>query len=413
MKKLLLSSVAALACATSAAHAESITVLVEGGGLQLQQAMAEQFTAETGIEVNFVEVPYQGVFDRLSAEIASGTSSFDVATIDVVWNAAFADHVEDLSDLYTDAVRADLPQALINDANVGGRMIGMPTWANAEIVFYRKDLFENEENKAAFLAEYGYELAPPATWQQWRDIAKFFTRDGMYGTSVNGLNPEEWMAHVLQAGSPGVILDDEGNVILDNAAHQAALEFYRAPLCEDGSVPENALEIGWGEAQNLFYQGQTAMMKFWAHAHKLTPEDSQVAGLVGVAPMLAGEAGIAGIPGPWYNVIPSTSQHKDAARQFVAYAIAHNAMGIEAPLGLAATNSAYESYMGQAGYEHFGPLMATLSAPATQGRPIHPDYQELVDEAVMPAFQGALECEDNVGELLAEAAATAREILGQ
>ncbi len=279
MKKLLLSSVAALVCVTAAAQAESITVLVEGGGLQLQQAMAEQFTAETGIEVTFVEVPYQGVFDRLSAEIASGTSSFDVATIDVVWNAAFADHVEDLGDLFTDEVRADLPQALIDDANVGGRMIGMPAWANAEIVFYRKDLFENEDNKAAFLAEYGYELAPPTDWQQWRDIAKFFTRDGMYGTSVNGLNPEEWMAHVLQAGSPGVILDADGNVILDNAAHQAALEFYRAPLCEDGSVPENALEIGWGEAQNLFYQGQTAMMKFWAHAHKLTPEDSQVAGL--------------------------------------------------------------------------------------------------------------------------------------
>lgn len=413
MKKLLLSSVAALVCVTAAAQAESITVLVEGGGLQLQRAMAEQFTAETGIEVTFVEVPYQGVFDRLSAEIASGTSGFDVATIDVVWNAAFADHVEDLSDLFTDEVRADLPQALIDDANVGGRMIGMPAWANAEIVFYRKDLFENEDNKAAFLAEYGYDLAPPTDWQQWRDIAKFFTRDGMYGTSVNGLNPEEWMAHVLQAGSPGVILDADGNVILDNAAHQAALEFYRAPLCEDGSVPENALEIGWGEAQNLFYQGQTAMMKFWAHAHKLTPEDSQVAGLVGVAPMIAGEAGVAGIPGPWYNVIPSTSEHKDAARQFVSYAIAHNALGIEAPLGLAAANSAYESYMDQPGYEHFGPLLATLAAPATRGRPIHPDYQELVDEAVMPAFQGALECEDNVAELLAEAAATARDILGQ
>ncbi len=129
--------------------------------------------------------------------------------------------------------------------------------------------------------------------------------------------------------------------------------------------------------------------------------------------MIAGEAGVAGIPGPWYNVIPSTSEHKDAARQFVSYAIAHNALGIEAPLGLAAANSAYESYMDQPGYEHFGPLLATLAAPATRGRPIHPDYQELVDEAVMPAFQSALECEDNVAELLAEAAATARDILGQ
>jgi len=413
MNKTLLCAAAALSLATSAANAEAINVLVEGGGHSLQQAAADAFTKETGIEVNFVEVPYQGVYDKLTAEIASGTSNYDVVTIDVVWNAAFASHVEDLSDLFTDAVKADIPPALVADANVGGKMMGMPAWANAEIVFYRKDLWEDPANQAAFKAQYGYDLAPPATWQQWRDMAKFFTKDGMFGTNVIGATSEEWMAEVLQAGSPGVILDSDGKVILDNEAHIAALEFYRAPLCEDKSVPDNALEINWGEAQNLFYQGQTAMMKFWAHAYKMTPEDSKVAGKVGVAPMIGGSAGVAGIPGPWYNVIPSTSQHKDAARQFIAYQIAHNALGIEAPLGLAATNSAYASYAGKPGYEHFGPLMDTLSAPATKGRPLNEHYQEIVDEAVMPAFQGALECEDNVASLLQDAAATARDILGQ
>ncbi|MZR11561.1 extracellular solute-binding protein [Maritimibacter sp. DP07] len=411
MKKLMSTSLVALVSTGFTAQAESINILVEGGGKMLQEAVAEKFTEETGIEVVFTEVPYQGVFDKLSAEIASGSSNFDIATIDVVWNANFAPHVDDLSGLFTDEVRADLPSALVEDAKVDGKMIGMPAWANAEIVFYRKDLWEDPDNQAAFKAEYGYDLAPPATWEQWRDMARFFTKDDMHGTATVGLFSEEWMAHVLQAGSPGVILDDAGNVILDNDAHVEALEFYRAPLCEDNSSPENALEIGWGEAQNLFYQGQTAMMKFWAHAYRLTPEDSKVAGRVGVAPMLAGSAGIAGIPGPWYNVIPSSAENKDAAKQFIAYAVEHNAMGIEAPLGLAATNSAYESYMGKDGYEHFGPLLETLGADATQGRPIHPDYQELVDEAVMPAFQAALECEDNVEELLADAAEIARDIL--
>ncbi|OEO33237.1 sugar ABC transporter substrate-binding protein [Devosia insulae DS-56] len=413
MNKTLFGAVAALCLATSAAQAEAITVLVEGGGHSLQQAAADAFTKETGIEVNFVEVPYQGVFDKLTAEIASGTSNYDVATIDVVWNAAFASHVEDLSDLFTDAVKADIPPALLADATVGGKLIAMPAWANAEIVFYRKDLWEDPANQAAFKTQYGYDLVPPADWQQWRDMAKFFTKDGMFGTDVIGATSEEWMAEVLQAGSPGVILDDAGQVILDNQAHIDALVNYRAPLCEDKSAPDNALEINWGEAQNLFYQGQTAMMKFWAHAYKMTPEDSKIAGKVGVAPMIGGSAGVAGIPGPWYNVIPSTSEHKDAARQFIAFAIAHNALGIEAPLGLAATNSAYATYTDKPGYEHFGPLLATLSAPATKGRPINEHYQELVDEAVMPAFQGALECEDNVAELLHDAAATARDILGQ
>ena len=87
--------------------------------------------------------------------------------------------------------------------------------------------------------------------------------------------------------------------------------------------------------------------------------------------MIAGAAGIGGIHGPWYNAIPSTAQHKDAARQFIADAIAHNAMGIEAPLRLAATNSACQSYLGVPGDENFQPLMATLRCPRpTTGRSI-------------------------------------------
>ncbi|MGO7624326.1 extracellular solute-binding protein, partial [Rhizobium ruizarguesonis] len=62
----------------------------------------EKFTADTGIKVNFTFVPYQGVFDKFSSEISSGSSAFDVVTIDVVWNAKFSSHIEDLSALFTD-----------------------------------------------------------------------------------------------------------------------------------------------------------------------------------------------------------------------------------------------------------------------------------------------------------------------
>ena len=120
MKRLISCSALALLATISVASAESINVLVEGGGESLQKAVAAEFTKESGIEVKFTVVPYQGVFDKLSAEIASGKSSFDVATIDVVWNAKFANSVEDISDLFTPAVVADLPPALLNDAKVGG-----------------------------------------------------------------------------------------------------------------------------------------------------------------------------------------------------------------------------------------------------------------------------------------------------
>ena len=417
--KSMLGALALTTCLSAPAFAETISVLVEGGGEQLQKAIAEKFTAETGIEVNFVVVPYSGVFDRLSAEIASGSANYDVVTIDVIWMALFAEFAEPLDDLFTEAVTSDVAPALLADAKIGGSYVGMPAWANAEILFYRKDLFEDPAEQAAFKEKYGYDLAAPTTWQQFRDISIFFTRDtdgdgtvDLYGTDVKGVNPEEWMATVMQAGSPGIVLDDTGAVIIDNPQHQAALDFYISSHCTDNATPPTGVaQIDWGASQNLFYQGKTAMMRFWAHAYRLTPEDSLVEGKVGVAPMIGGEAGVAAVPGPWYNIIPKTSTHKDAARQFVAFAIANNALGIEAPLGLAATNSAYESYAGKPGFEHFEPLLATLAAPATKGRPLTAKWQEIVDQAVTPTLQDALGCEADTGELLAEAKAIIEDIL--
>lgn len=398
--------------------AEAINVLVEGGGEQLQKAIAEKFTAETGIEVNFTVVPYTGVYEKLSAEIASGTSNYDVATIDVIWMAKFADFAEPLDALFTEAVKTDLPPALLADAQFGGKFIGMPAWANAEILFYRSDLFSDPAQQAAFKEKFGRGLVPPKTWQEFRDAAVFFTQDtdndgkiDLYGTDVIGANPEEWMAQVLQAGSPGVVLDDSGAVIIDNDAHLKALQFYTDLYCKDHVSPEGAAQVDWSVAQNMFYQGQTALMKFWAHAYRLTPEDSKISGKVGVAPMIAGDAGIAGIPGPWYNIIPTTSANKEAAKKFVAFAIANNALGIEAPLGLAATNSAYQSYAGKPGFEHFAPLLETLGAPATKGRPLVEQWQEIVDQAVTPMLQEALGCEADLAGLLAEAKATIEDIL--
>ena len=396
---------------TAYAQDNTLNVLVESGGFQLQEAAAALFTEETGVMVNFIQVPYTGVFERLSAEMAGGSTSFDVATIDVVWLPRFAQFAEPLDDLFTDDVTADLFPSLVADAQFEGHFVGMPTWANTEIVFYRKDLWEDPNEQAAFMDEYGYELAPPTTWQEFTDMAIFFTRDtdgdgeiDLYGTDVKGAPSGadvDWMVHVLQAGSPGVVLDADGNIIIDNEAHLAGLEFYVSHHCEYNATPPNVLEIDWGAAQNLFYQGQTAMMRFWGHAYRLTPEDSTVNGLVGVAPMIAGEAGIGAVPGPWYNIIPASSEKKDLAMQFVQFMYEHNALGIEAPLGLAARPSAYAEYADETGFESLNPLITTLSASQTLGRPLVADWQQISDEVVVPMVQDALSCEVSPADALA------------
>ncbi len=401
---------AAKAAVEPATEPVTLNILVEGGGFQLQEAIAKKFEAETGNKVNFVQVPYAQVYEKLAAEMATGGASFDVATIDVIWIPAFAKFAEPLDDMFTDEVRSDLFPSLVADAQYDGKYVGMPTWANAEILFYRKDLFEDPAEQEAFKAEYGYDLKAPENWQEFIDVARFFTRDtdgdgniDLYGTDVKGLVETEWLAHVLQAGSPGVALDADGNIIIDNQGHVDALKFYTDLHCQDQVNPPNVNEVDWNVAQNLFYQGQTAMMRFWAHAYRLTPEDSKVQGKVGVAPMIAGSAGIGAIPGPWYNMIPTTSANKEVAKQFVKFAYDNNVLGIEAPLGLAARTSAYGQYAYKPGFEHFDALIKTLNAPQTIGRPLVENWQEITDEVLIPLVQEALTCQTPPEEVLANA----------
>ncbi|MCO1339699.1 sugar ABC transporter substrate-binding protein [Kocuria polaris] len=384
-------ALAATACgaggpAASGTAESSVTVLVEAGGHAELAGVAEVCEESAGLDVTFVELPYDGLFNRLSSEFSSGTVSFDVAALDSVWLPSFKDALEPIDELFTDEVKQDIFPALVEEANVDGHFIGMPAWTNAEIILYRTDLFEDAENMGDFEAEYGYELAAPTTWQQYQDISEFFTRDGMYGTDVKGAVETEWLAHVLQAGSP-MVLDENNNVIIDNDAHKEALDFY-VSLTE--SAPPGAAQVDWASAQNLFNQGKTAMTRFWAHAYRQIPDDASVAGKVGTAAMIGGSAGVAGVPGPWYLSVPQATENTESAKKFIECAYENNSLGIESSLGLASRISAFEQYQDEEGYESFTPLIATLNAEATATRPATEKWQQIVDTVLIPLLQKAV-----------------------
>lgn len=370
----------------------TLTLVCEGGGKVELQPVVDAFQKQTGASVSVVELPYDGLFNRLTSELGAGRASFDVCAVDAVWIPLLAAKLQPLDGLFTDAVKADLFPALVREAQVDGRFIGMPAWTNAEVLLYRTDLFGDAAEQAAFQKKYGYPLAPPATWQQFTDVATFFTRPGekLWGTDVKGAVETEWLAHVLQAGSPGVVLDDAGAVIVDNAAHVEALRFYAELATRHKVAPSGAAQVDWNAAQNLFNSGSTAMTRFWAHAYRQIPKDAAVAGKVGVAPMIGGSAGVAGIPGPWYVSVPRSTTKKELAQQFVQACYDHNALGLQSTLGLAARKSAYQQYADKPGYEAFGPLLTTLDAPATRPRPATSQWQRIVDSVLIPTVQKAL-----------------------
>jgi multiple sugar transport system substrate-binding protein len=398
-----------------AAGDDSITVLVEAGGHGELQPIADQFEKDTGTSVTFVELPYDGLYNRLNSEFSSGSLSFDVAALDSIWLPTFAEALTPLDDMFTDDVQSDLFPALITEAQVDGSFVGMPAWTNSEILYYRADLFEDPTQQAEFKAEYGYDLAPPTTWEQYADVAKFFTQDtdgdgqiDVYGTDVKGAVETEWLATLSQTGEKDMVVGDDGTVTLGDSNSLAALDFYTSLL---PYAPSGAAQLDWAGSQNLFNQGQLAMMRFWAHAYKQIPADSAVAGKVGVTTMVGGPGGVAGVPGAWYLSVPTGTSKQEKALEFVQYAYDNNELSVDTDLGLASRISVLEQYQDEPGYENYKPLIDTLNAASTVPRPANPKWQEIVDSALIPMIQKAVVPGADNQKLLDEAKAQVESII--
>ena len=370
--------------------AKSVRVLVEAGGHAELQPVADAFEKETGTKVTFVELPYDGLYDRLSSELSSGSVSFDVAALDAIWLKSFAAGVKPLDSLFTADVKGDLFPSLVTEAQVDGAFVGMPVWTNAEVLYYRKDLFADEANKAAFKAKYGYDLAPPKTWKEFSDAAQFFTAKGRYGTDVKGAVETEYLATLLQAGAKDMVLTSDGKVDLDNPAALTALNYYAGLATKEKVSPPGAAQVDWAAAQNLYNQGKTAMLRFWAHAYTQIPKSSPAYGKTGVAVLPAGSAGTAAVPGAWYLSVPKTGSNSDTAEKFIKFAYDHNDLGIGTSLGLAARKSALEKFENQPGHENLPALIAALDAPATKPRPANAKWQQIVDTVLIPMLQKAV-----------------------
>ena len=65
-----------------------------------------------------------------------------MCAIDSVWIPLLAAKLQPLDGLFTEDVKADLFPALVQEAQVDGRFIGMPAWTNTEVLLYRVPSFE-------------------------------------------------------------------------------------------------------------------------------------------------------------------------------------------------------------------------------------------------------------------------------
>jgi len=379
--------------AANAGGDKKITVLVESGSPAetVANSTAEEFKEQTGYEVVVDAVPYSGMYDKVSTEVKANAATHDVVCLDVLWLSAFEKALEPLSDIATDEIVADFLPTLEEGGTLNGNLLGFPMWINCKVLIYRADLFEDQANKTKFQEKYGRELTVPATWEEYKECAEFFTTDDTYGTAVFGLAGGDsvcsFLDHASQAGASPLVLDEDNNVLIDEKPYVEALQF----LCDiynEGLAPEETLSVASTEAQEMFNNGKLAMQLNWSHQYPAALAANE--GNVKVAPMIAGEAGVAATTGPWYQCVMKNSENSDIAKEYVQFMYDNNEKYMtEGSLKIAGRTSVYEKYGSEAGNEHLGAVLETLDNEYSQNRPATPYWTE-IEEVLQNAVQAAL-----------------------
>ena len=213
-----------------------------------------------------------------------------------------------------------------------GKMYGFPFTALNMFTWYRKDLLANPVEKAGFRARYGYDLGPPQTLDQYRDLAEWFTRPGkgFYGTAIQGKRHEalwyEWLNFLYAYGGDMMKTasgSECGPIIVNSPEAIAATEYYKGLM---KFSPPDTLNYFWDDVMALMQQGKVFELIMWDDATYAVAVDrnvSKVVGKMGFAPTPLGPAKkrVGQVEG-WTYLIPKYSRNQEAAFLFIQWMMA-------------------------------------------------------------------------------------------
>jgi multiple sugar transport system substrate-binding protein len=321
------------------------------------QEIGNKYEEETGIKVNIIQEPWGSFGDVFFAEMAAQGTSYDMVIGDSQWlgQATTQGHYVDLTDFMdsnglTDSV-TDATLTYYGEYPPGtGTYWAFPTEGDANGWAYRKDLFENPDEMAAFEAEYGYPLAVPETMEQFMDIAKFFTRpdDGLYGAAIYTQADYDG----LTMGFQNMLFSFGGNWsdenfnpegVINSPESVAALEYYRElyECCQ----PPGMSNAFFTEVNDAFISGQAVMgMNYFAFFPALAnPEVNPYADSTGYFVNPAGPDGdhFASLGGQGISIISYIDpERQEAAKDFIRWFGQDNVQEEWAALGGYSANKA-------------------------------------------------------------------------
>lgn len=221
------------------------------------------FTKTTGIEVRLAIYPFEEIYDILSD--IENHKHYDIIRIDMAGLSWFAEKA--LKPLHTETIKllSHYPKQLIERyAFVNDTPYAIPFDPSIQMLFYRKDIFEDPKIQRMFYEKHKLELEIPTTFDELNLISEFFSNARnpdsplSYGTCVSTGNTEiiasEFLLRYYAEG--GQLIQDNNTLALTHGIAHKALQNYMDHLSIANKLPAK----WWDESISLFSKGDIAII---------------------------------------------------------------------------------------------------------------------------------------------------------
>lgn len=302
----------------------------------------------SGIKIVFDFYSFGQLEEILYQQLEEHSEKYDGFMVDIVWMEGLVEtgNVLNLDVLFEEQKEyfdGFIEGVLHNFAMYYESLYGIPFVSGAQLLFYQKDLFEDQTLQIRFKRKYGIELAPPDTWAKFHLVSEFFTQEYTpqspvkYGASlIKGENVSltcAFLNHLWAYGSD--IFGKNGELVLNNHNSETALKNFISNY--QYTSPRELLT--WQDMVEEFCSGESAMTVLY---------DSYVGGMSDYTKSkVAGNVGCTMVPGStpvlggWNLCLNRKGKNQTEAIDFVLWACgAQNAI----PLSLLGGSTLRKEY---------------------------------------------------------------------
>ena len=289
--------------------------------LDLQKLTDSDFTAKTGIKVQYTVLPEGDMRKKATLEFTNQAGQYDVATLSnfeiPIYGASDKNWLADLTTYSkndTNFNQGDIFPAFTSSLTVDSKLYGEPFYGESSFLMYRKDV----------LAAKGITMPDNPTWDQVADAAAKLdgAQPGMKGICLRG--KPGWgdfgapLTTVINTFG-GTWWDKDWNAKVTDPNTVAAVKFYTDLVKQHGEVSPD--QASFPECLNALQQGKVAM---WydatSAAGSLEKSDSPVKGKIGYAQAPVKNTKSSGWLYAWSWAMEKASKNQDAAWQFISWA---------------------------------------------------------------------------------------------